>query len=72
MAGGGSGQDSLLSSVELFDIYRGESLPVGYKSLAYRVTYQSLDHNLKDKEVNRFRQRIIRSVERATGGKLRS
>ncbi len=68
----GGGQASLLSSVELFDIYRGESLPVGYKSLAYRVTYQSQDHSLKDKEVNRLRQRIIRTVERATGGKLRS
>ena len=72
LAGGGSGQASLLSSVELFDIYRGGALPVGYKSLAYRVTYQSQDHSLKDKEVNRLRQRIIRTVERATGGKLRS
>lgn len=70
--GGGSERDSMLTTVELFDIYRGASLPVGYKSLAYRVTYQSLAHNLKEKEVNRLRQRIIRSVERATGGKLRS
>ena len=70
--GGGRGGDPRLTSVELFDIYRGESLPLGYKSLAYRVTYQSLDHNLKEKEVNRLRQRIIRTVERATEGKLRS
>ncbi|MCY3898450.1 MAG: phenylalanine--tRNA ligase subunit beta [Caldilineaceae bacterium] len=70
--GGGREGDPGLTSVELFDIYRGESLPVGYKSLAYRVTYQSLDHNLKEKEVNRLRQRIIRTVERATEGKLRS
>ena len=70
--GGGRTGDPKLTSVELFDIYRGESLPVGYKSLAYRVTYQSLDHSLKEREVNRLRQRIIRTVERATGGKLRS
>ena len=70
--GGGREGDLRLTTVELFDIYRGESLPVGYKSLAYRVTYQSLDHNLKEKEVNRLRQRIIRTVERATEGKLRS
>ena len=70
--GGGREGDPKLTSVELFDIYRGESLPVGYKSMAYRVTYQSLHHNLKEKEVNRLRQRIIRTVERATDGKLRS
>ena len=70
--GGGREGDPRLTSVELFDIYRGESLPVGFKSLAYRVTYQSLDHNLKEREVNRLRQRIIRTVERATEGKLRS
>ncbi|MDE0634203.1 MAG: phenylalanine--tRNA ligase subunit beta [Caldilineaceae bacterium] len=70
--GGGRDGDPMLASVELFDIYRGESLPVGCKSLAYRVTYQSMDHNLKEREVNRLRQRIIRTVERATGGTLRS
>ena len=70
--GGGRTADPRLTSVELFDVYRGESLPVGYKSLAFRVTYQSLDHSLKEREVNRLRQRIIRTVERATGGKLRS
>ncbi len=70
--GGGREGEPALTSVELFDIYRGEPLPAGCKSLAYRVTYQSRDHNLKDKEVNRLRQRIIRTVERATGGSLRS
>ncbi len=70
--GGGHDRGAMLTAAELFDIYRGDSLPIGYKSLAYRVTYQSLDHSMKEKEVNRLRQSIIRSVERATGGKLRS
>ncbi len=70
--GGGRNRDSMLTAVELFDIYRGDPLPVGHKSLAYRVTYQSMAHSLKEKEVNRLRQRIIRTVERATGGKLRA
>ena len=72
--GGGRGRaaGASLVDLELFDIYRGESLPAGCKSLAYRVTYQSLDRNLKEKEVGRLRQRIVRTVERATGGKLRS
>lgn len=66
------GGGDLLVDVELFDIYRGEPLPIGHKSLAYRVTYQSLDHSLSEKEINRVRQRIIRTVERATDGALRS
>ena len=65
-------RQAMITDVELFDIYRGDPLPPGYKSLAYRVTYQSLDHSLTEKEVNRLRQRIIRAVEKATGGKLRS
>ncbi len=70
----GAGQDrgAMLTAVELFDIYRGDSLPTGQKSLAYRVTYQSLDRSLKEKEVARLRRRIIRSVEKATGGLLRA
>ena len=70
--GGGQDKGAMLTDVELFDIYRGASLPAGQKSLAYRVTYQSMDRSLKEKEVARLRQRIIRTVEKATGGRLRA
>ncbi len=66
------GGDDRLVTVELFDIYRGEPLPVGHKSMAYRLTYQSLQRSLTEKEVTHLRQRIIKTVETATGGKLRS
>ncbi len=62
----------LLVEVELFDVYRGEPLPEGRKSLAYRLTYQSLSHSLQEKEVSAIRRRVIASVEKETGGKLRS
>lgn len=65
------GGDERLAVVELFDIYRGEPLPVGHKSMAYRLTYQSLQRSLNEKEVGHLRQRIIKTVENATGGKLR-
>ncbi len=61
----------LLAAVELFDLYRGEPLPVGSKSLAFRLTYQSHESNLRDTDVAKLRERIIRRVERDTGGKLR-
>ncbi|MCC6756116.1 MAG: phenylalanine--tRNA ligase subunit beta, partial [Solirubrobacterales bacterium] len=65
------GGDERLVAIDLFDIYRGEPLPVGHKSMAYRLTYQSLQRGLNEKEVNHLRQRIIRTVESTTGAKLR-
>ncbi|MBX2998155.1 MAG: phenylalanine--tRNA ligase subunit beta [Caldilineaceae bacterium] len=61
----------LLADVELFDIYRGSAIPVGHKSLAFRVTYQSLTHGLGEKEINHLRETIIAGVEADTGGALR-
>jgi phenylalanyl-tRNA synthetase beta subunit len=39
--------------------------------MAYRLTYQSLQRGLNEKEVSHLRQRIIKTVESATGAKLR-
>jgi phenylalanyl-tRNA synthetase beta chain len=63
--------DARLVDVELFDLYRGEPLAPGNKSLAYRLTYQSNDRPLTEKEVTHLRQRIVAAVEKETGGKLR-
>jgi phenylalanyl-tRNA synthetase beta chain len=48
----------LLRDVRLFDLYRGESIPSGKKSLAYALTYQAEDRTLTDNEVDRAHQRI--------------
>ena len=52
-AGGG-----LLSAVRLFDVYRGDSIPPGTKSLAYALTYQAPDRTLTDKEVDKAHKKI--------------
>jgi phenylalanyl-tRNA synthetase beta chain len=63
---------ALLTEVELFDLYRGEPLlAVGSKSLAFRLTYQSQETVLRDADVAKLRERIIRRVERDVSGKLR-
>ena len=64
--------DGRVVEIDLFDVYRGEPLAAGHKSLAYRLTYQSLDRSLAEKEVEALRRRIVTAVEQATGGKLRS
>jgi phenylalanyl-tRNA synthetase beta chain len=65
------GGDERLVDVELFDIYRGDPLASGHKSMAYRLTYQSLQRSMNEKEITHLRQRIIKTVETQTGGKLR-
>ncbi len=53
-AGGGD----LLRGVRLFDLYRGESIGPGVKSLAYALTYQADDRTLTDKEVDKAHKKI--------------
>src|SRR5262249_30047885 len=53
-AGGGE----ILRHVRLFDLYRGESIPKGTKSLAYALSYQAEDRTLTDKEVDRAHKKI--------------
>ncbi len=43
-----------MNRVTLFDIYAGDQVPPGKKSLAYRITFQSPTHTLTDEEVTRF------------------
>ena len=53
-AGGGE----LLSGVRLFDLYHGDNIPPGSKSLAYALTYQAADRTLTDKEVDQAHKKI--------------
>jgi phenylalanyl-tRNA synthetase beta chain len=48
----------LLTDATLFDVYRGESIPAGTKSLAYALTYQPKDKTLTDKEIDKAHQKI--------------
>ena len=48
----------LLRSLRLFDLYRGDSIPAGHKSLAYALTYQAEDRTLTDKEVDKAHKKI--------------
>ncbi len=62
----------MLTGVTLFDIYRGEQIGAGKKSLAYSLTYQASDRTLTDQEAAQIRQRIIRRLEQELAARLRS
>ena len=61
-----------LAGLRLFDVYRGEQIGAGKKSLAYSLAYQSPERTLTAEEAQKIRQRIIRQLERELGAKLRS
>ncbi len=63
---------TLLTDIELFDVYRGEGLPTGTRSLAYRLRLQAHDRTLTDTEVADVRQACIDAVAKRHGVSLRS
>jgi phenylalanyl-tRNA synthetase beta chain len=66
-AGGG-----LLRDVRLFDLYRGEQVPQGKKSLAYSLTFQADDRTLTEKDANKIRDKIVRRLGDKLGATLRA
>ncbi len=62
----------LISDVALFDVYRGERMAAGKKSLAIEVTLQPCEKTLTDSEIEAAGAKIISAVAKATGGTLRS
>ena len=65
-------QSRLVTSVELFDLYTGENVPEGSKSLAFHVYFQSREQTLTAEQVNRALDGILRNLERQVGASLRS
>ncbi|MBC7235981.1 MAG: phenylalanine--tRNA ligase subunit beta [Chloroflexi bacterium] len=61
----------LLVDVVLFDVYRGEQIGAGKKSLAYSLTFQAPDRTLTSEEAVKQRDRIMARLERELGATLR-
>ena len=64
--------ENLIKSVKVFDVYEGDNIPEGKKSIALSVTMQSSEKTLKDEDLDRINQLIISTVEEKTGAKIRS
>jgi phenylalanyl-tRNA synthetase beta chain len=62
----------LIRNVNIFDIYEGENIPNGKKSIALNVTIQSMTKTLKDKDLEKVNKLIVDTVENTTGAKIRS
>jgi phenylalanyl-tRNA synthetase beta chain len=62
---------TLLREVRLFDLYRGESIPAGQKSLAYALTYQADDRTLTDNEVKKAHDKIMGRLKHVLKAQIR-
>lgn len=62
----------LLESVELFDEYRGENVPQGQRSLAFRLVYRASDRTLTDTEVEPVHNKVREALVEKFGVNLRS
>jgi phenylalanyl-tRNA synthetase beta chain len=62
----------LVNEVSLFDVYSGDKIPSGKKSLAFSVRFRSPERTLTDEEVDRAQGKIVDRLQRELGAALRT
>ena len=60
-----------LTDIKLFDVFSGEKLGLGMKSMAYTLTFQNPEDTLEDEEVARYMEKIQKSLEEMLGAEVR-
>ena len=61
-----------LRDVAIFDVYRGEPIPEGKKSVALHVSFQSPERTLSDEDARAIRERIVAALAEKFGAELRA
>jgi len=62
----------LIKSVKVFDVYQGDNIDDGKKSIAFNVILEPKDKTLSDKDIDQISKKIILTVQESTGATLRS
>ena len=62
----------LVAEARVFDVYRGDQLPSGMKSVAFAIRYQAPDRTLTTEDANREQARILQRLERRHGAAPRT
>jgi len=60
-----------LEKIELFDVYSGEGVPEGKKSLAIRASYRAMDRTLTDELIQNLHGKLVRAMEKELSAELR-
>ena len=53
----------LLESCTLFDVYEGDQIEAGHKSVAYSISFRAVDHTLEEKEITAVMDKILKGLE---------
>ncbi len=61
----------MLEDVRLFDIYRGEQVGEGKKSVSFRISLRQADHTITDEEADKAAAKILRALDEKLGLKVR-
>ena len=64
--------NKLIKSARVFDVFEGENIPEGKKSIAVNVIIQSEEKTLNENDLDNINKLIVSSVESNSGAKIRS
>ncbi len=64
-------EKALIVCVDVFDVFEGEAVGAGKKSVAIEVTLQPTEKTLDDKAIEAVSDKVVAAVAKATGGELR-
>jgi phenylalanyl-tRNA synthetase beta chain len=62
----------LIKAVKIFDVYQGDNIDTGKKSIAFSVTLEPKDKTLSENDIEQISKKIISEVQESTGATLRS
>ena len=51
-----------LSDVAIFDVYQGKNIDLGFKSIAYSLTFTNPEATLTDEEVNKAMEKVTKAL----------
>jgi len=64
--------DNIIKKVTTFDVFEGQNIPEGKKSVAINVVIQSQDKTLTENDLNQINEKIINTIKEKTGAIIRS
>lgn len=62
---------SFLEDIRIFDVYKGEQVPDGMRSIAYTLTFRAGERTLVDDDVNKVMEKILNALKNTFGAELR-
>ena len=63
---------NLIKTVKIFDVYQGENIELGKKSIAFNVTFEPKEKTLSEEDIEKISKKIISLVQSTTSATLRS